>query len=840
MSATVWVARRHLRRRWVSALPFAAVIAAGSTGGLVAMNAAFQTDAAYSRYLERAEVGDLVVNPSIQTAQIDRVIRELPGVIEVASGDVFYAAVGEFSSVDEGLSSPTSAVIVSGSDDGRHVSLDRLAYRSGRAPTGTNEAVLSVEAAELTGLGIGDRIPLSFASIGDDVREIYLGEARSVGIIGVEYAAIVGIGTFPDEVLPDGLYERGRVVVSGDIARRYACTPDEPPPGASTEDVVNELAPAQCSTSYRYWSLAVAGGDGEIQATLDALVTRFDERNAALAPAVQEMGLSYVPIVTTTADGLERVERTMRPTVVALVLIAVSSALVTIVVGSLVLMRALHRDGTVQSRWNELGLTMQQRTAIVGGPMAAAGLVGALSAIVAASLIPTGPVGAVEVLERAQPGLEGWAWWLATAMVVSAVVSAVALSFRAASTAARHQHPVRQPSRRAAFAWRGRPDVGIGIQQALVLRRASMLTWATSVIAFAVLVAALVFGASLNHLVASPSSYGWPWDLANLTGSGYGGVTADTVSDALDTDRRITGWTALGLTQGVNVEGAAIPAMITYDTPAESEVVVIKGRLPRAPDELALGSRSASDRGIGVGDEVSIEGDGLRLDQARVTGIVVLPSIGPLQADAATPGRGVLLPDDAFHTEFVSTLVSFVGIDVADGASEDALRADLDDEFWAWELYDRPRPLPDPVRPPEIANAGSIRDVPLLVGTLVGLAIVVGFGVTMTFAARERRRDLALLRTLGFTDRQLRRSLRFQSVITAIVTCAVGSLGGIVIGRASWKLFAEELGVVPDPTVPALVLLTVVAAAALLGLFAAVLPGAYATHLRVATVLRAP
>ncbi|MEJ7799036.1 MAG: FtsX-like permease family protein [Ilumatobacter sp.] len=840
MSATLWVARRHLRRRWASVLPFFAVIAAGSTGGLVAMNAAYQTDAAYSAYLERAEVGDLLVNPSIQTAQIDRMIRGLPGVTEVVSADLFYAAFGEFASTDEAQTIASAVITVFGSDDGRYVSIDRLAYRAGRAPMGTNEAVLSVEAADLTGLGLGDQIPLTFASIRDDISQIYLGEATSVGVIGVEHPTVVGIATFPDEVLPDGLYERGRIVVSGDIARRYACTPDELPPDATAEDVVYELAPAECSTSYRYWSLRVAGDDGAIQATLDALTSRFDERNGELAPAVQEMGLSYVPIVTTTADASERVDRTMRPTVVALTMMAIGAALVTIMVASLLLARALHRDGAVQSRWNELGLTTRQRTAIVGGPMAAAGCVGALLAIVVASLIQTGPVGAVEVLEHARAGLEGWAWWLAGAITTVVVVSAMAISLRVSSAPSDLERPVNPRSRRGAITWRGRPDVGIGVREALNVRRASMLTWVASMIAFAVLVAAVVFGASLNHLVASPSAFGWPWDLANLTGSGYGGVSADTVSEGLDGDPRIAGWTALGLTPGINVDGGAIAAVITYDSPSDSDVVVTAGRLPRAVDEIALGSRSAAERGIGVGEEVSIEGDGLRVDRARVTGIVVLPSIGPFQADAATPGRGVLLPDDAFDTEFVSTLVSFVGIDVADDVSVDALRADLDDKFWSWETYDRPRTLPDPVRPPEIMNARSIRTVPLLVGTLIALAIIVGYCAAMAFAARERRRDLALLRTLGFTDRQLRRSVRIQSVITAVITCGVGTVAGIPIGRAAWRLFAVELGVVPDPTVPPLVLLAVIGAAALLGLLAAILPSTYATRLRVATVLRAP
>jgi hypothetical protein len=444
----------------------------------------------------------------------------------------------------------------------------------------------------------------------------------------------------------------------------------------------------------------------------------------------------------------------------------------------------------------------------------------------------------VGALEPDAAGQTGWAWWLAAVLIGAAIAAAVAVSIRVAFSASGSARRVTQRPRRRVPAWRGRPDVAVGVGETVTWRRSSILTWATSTVAFAALVAALVFGTSLTHLIASPTAYGWPWDLANVTGSGYGGVTLDTVTESLDGDSRITGWTALGLTQGVNVDGVAIPAVILFDSPTDSDVVLTAGRLPRSADEIALGSRSAAERSVGVGDQVSIAGDGLRHERAIVTGIVVLPSIGPLQADRATPGRGVLFPDDAFETEVVSNLLTFVGIDAADGVDAAQLRSDLDDDFWAWEFYDRPRPLTDPIRPPEITNAGSIRNLPTVVGALVGIATAVGFGSAMLFAARARRHDLAVLRTLGFSDRQLRRSLRVQSLSTALITCGLGTICGVIAGRFAWRQFAAELGVVPDPHVPLVVAGGVVLGAALLGLFAAVVPGSYATRLAPATALR--
>ena len=46
--------------------------------------------------------------------------------------------------------------------------------------------------------------------------------------IGVELLQVVGIGTLADEGLLDGLYPRGRIIVSPDVGDRYDCVGREP------------------------------------------------------------------------------------------------------------------------------------------------------------------------------------------------------------------------------------------------------------------------------------------------------------------------------------------------------------------------------------------------------------------------------------------------------------------------------------------------------------------------------------------------------------------------------------------------------------------------------------
>ena len=50
-----------------------------------------------------------------------------------------------------------------------------------------------------------------------------------------------------------------------------------------------------------------------------------------------------------------------------------------------------------------------------------------------------------------------------------------------------------------------------------------------------------------------------------------------------------------------------------------------------------------------------------------------------------------------------------------------------------------------------------------------------------------RRRELAILRSIGFTGRQIRRSVRTQTVATMIAALVIGVPLGVVVGRVTWR-----------------------------------------------------
>ena len=103
-----------------------------------------------------------------------------------------------------------------------------------------------------------------------------------------------------------------------------------------------------------------------------------------------------------------------------------------------------------------------------------------------------------------------------------------------------------------------------------------------------------------------------------------------------------------------------------------------------------------------------------------------------------------------------------IGIDLVDGADPRSVVSELGDDFRAWTTEGSTFDYAGAVRPPEIVDADRMRTVPLLAGALLVLAAVIGLALAVVVSVRGRRRELAILRALGFTGRQLRTSVRVQ------------------------------------------------------------------------------
>jgi len=136
-------------------------------------------------------------------------------------------------------------------------------------------------------------------------------------------------------------------------------------------------------------------------------------------------------------------------------------------------------------------------------------------------------------------------------------------------------------------------------------------------------------------------------------------------------------------------------------------------------------------------------------------------------------------------------------------------------------------------------DAQRSRNVPL---ALAGVFSIVAFATlvhVLVTSVRRRRRDLAILRTIGFTRRQVSRTVAWQSATIATAALAIGIPIGIVVGRFAWSLFATRLGVVPVPVVAWGRVLLVVPTTILIAIVISLGPALMARRTKPAVVLRA-
>jgi putative ABC transport system permease protein len=124
-----------------------------------------------------------------------------------------------------------------------------------------------------------------------------------------------------------------------------------------------------------------------------------------------------------------------------------------------------------------------------------------------------------------------------------------------------------------------------------------------------------------------------------------------------------------------------------------------------------------------------------------------------------------------------------------------------------------------------------------LVYALLSLAIIVSlFGIANTLALSiyERTRELGMLRAVGMSRRQVRRMIRYESVITALIGAVLGMVLGLIFA-ALMSVPLEDEGFVLRYPVAQLVFILVVAALA--GVVAAIAPARRAARLDVLKAL---
>jgi len=142
-------------------------------------------------------------------------------------------------------------------------------------------------------------------------------------------------------------------------------------------------------------------------------------------------------------------------------------------------------------------------------------------------------------------------------------------------------------------------------------------------------------------------------------------------------------------------------------------------------------------------------------------------------------------------------------------------------------------------RPAEIVNYRTIGATPTLLVSALALGVIVALALTLIASVRQRRRDLALLKAVGFVRWQLAAAVAWQATVAAVVGIVVGIPLGIITGRWLWDLFARQIYAVPYPTVSVLSIVLVAIGTIVLANLVAAIPARSAARTPTALMLRA-
>jgi putative ABC transport system permease protein len=363
-----------------------------------------------------------------------------------------------------------------------------------------------------------------------------------------------------------------------------------------------------------------------------------------------------------------------------------------------------------------------------------------------------------------------------------------------------------------------------------------------AVLAIAAVTAALTFRTSLEHLVNTPRQQGWNWDV--LVGNPNDQSDREAQGAALLARNRLVGsYSAIAVLAGQNagtidLDGVTVDSALAFD-PLKGSVYppLLEGHAPRAGNEIVLATQTLHQLHKHIGQSVHVQTPtGPRT--LRVVGRMIAPSVGDIltnglgdgawiygpvvrQTQAQTPAN----PNGPPPSAFVIFAVRY-----APGASPTAAFASLRRDFGRTVL--RQLPAEDAV------NLQSVDQLPMVFAGLVvllGIAIVAN---TLITSIRVRRRDLAVLKTLGFTQREITATVAWQMTSFILAALAIGLPLGITAGRVTWELVASNINSVSPTLIPSLAIALIVPAALFIGTAIAARPAWSAARTAPAIVMR--
>ena len=229
-----------------------------------------------------------------------------------------------------------------------------------------------------------------------------------------------------------------------------------------------------------------------------------------------------------------------------------------------------------------------------------------------------------------------------------------------------------------------------------------------------------------------------------------------------------------------------------------------------------------------IGDEVPVAASiaGATPQPHTIVGTAVINA-----TDEGSPGLGAVLSPEGILRVAPGTAVTNFVVDLAGGEPGRAALADLEAAYGPQ--------LSGPVQQPAVRNLDRLRAVPWVLAGIVAAFAAGSLAHALLLLVRRHRRQLAVLKTLGFTRAQVSVAVAWQTTALVAVALAAGLVVGALAARSAWRAVADHLGVASAAVVPLLPILLVGVAVLAFANLVAVGPARRAAAIRPAEALRA-